>query len=422
MRILFVSFLLSFCSAFYSVSWAQTTPSWQSVLQEASKNNGQIRAARETLSARGYDVKGARNSFLPQLSASVGANYGDTTSQDITLSRGDDSYVTSLNLSQNLFSGLKDKAALEQQEANKRAAEAGLSGVKAQVSYDLVQAYSQLLFAQNSVALQDKIIQRRETNLNLVSLRFKSGRENRGSVLLSEANLNQATYEKLQAKNQLTVASSQLSKVLGRDEDQVIVLKDEIPLEPPMPSPDFKTIAAGVPEVKQNQAQVEASRAGVTVARSGFFPVLGVSAGMESKGTRWYPDQDHWAVGASLTFPLFNGGKDYYASQSAVSQLEAARATLNNVQRDRLATLKQTYSAYEEALQKLKVDESFRKAASKRAEIARAKYQNGLMSFEDWDLIESDLISRERAVLQSQRDVSRAQAAWQQAQGQGVIP
>jgi hypothetical protein len=44
------------------------------------------------------------------------------------------------------------------------------------------------------------------------------------------------------------------------------------------------------------------------------------------------------------------------------------------------------------------------------------------MSFEDWDRIENDLIQRQKTVLQSQRDRVTAEAAWEQAQGKGVIP
>jgi hypothetical protein len=48
--------------------------------------------------------------------------------------------------------------------------------------------------------------------------------------------------------------------------------------------------------------------------------------------------------------------------------------------------------AFVEAVEKTKVDNSFWEAASTRARIARQKYNNGLLTFEDWDVIENDLI------------------------------
>ena len=84
-------------------------------------------------------------------------------------------------------------------------------------------------------------------------------------------------------------------------------------------------------------------------------------------------------------------------------------------------SLKQTHAAFVEAVERLSVDEAFLEAAITRAEIARSKYAQGLMSFEDWDRIENDLIVRQKAVLFSRRDRVTAQAAWEQAQGVGVI-
>lgn len=90
--------------------------------------------------------------------------------------------------------------------------------------------------------------------------------------------------------------------------------------------------------------------------------------------------------------------------------------------RDVRTKLKQTFASYQEAVERLKVDTELLDAATIRAEIARNKYNNGLLSFEDWDIIENDLISRQKFVLQSRRDRIVAEAVWEQAQGKGVIP
>ena len=121
-------------------------------------------------------------------------------------------------------------------------------------------------------------------------------------------------------------------------------------------------------------------------------------------------------------FPLFNGGKDYHGTRSASAAWQAAELNRFNINRDLLVRLQTTYSAFVEAVTKLRVDESFVKAATLRAEIARKRYNNGLMNFEDWDIVETDLINRRRSYLQSKRDRVIAEAAWEQAQGKGVLP
>ena len=86
-----------------------------------------------------------------------------------------------------------------------------------------------------------------------------------------------------------------------------------------------------------------------------------------------------------------------------------------------MARLRQAHVNLVESSERLKVDESFQEAVTLRAEIARSKYNNGLTTFDDWDLIESDLINRQRAVLSSQGNRVIAEAAWEQAQGRGAL-
>jgi len=406
---------------------------WDQCVQEALANNPALRSSQEKRAAAESNVDGARSGYFPQLSGSLSytkssANGGTATTTgaltgtDTTATNSTDpteSYAATLTLSQNLFSGLQDKAKVEQAKANLDSAEAALVAARAKVIADLKIAFSSLSYAQSSQALQEKIIKRRRENLNLIELRFKSGRENRGSVLLSKANTEQAVLDALTAANALTAARADLARVLGREPGEFI-LQGDIPLSSPPPTPpNFRTVASEAPDVKQSTAEVNVAAAAVTTAQSGFYPTLALNASTGQQGKEWFPDRERWSMGATLTLPLFNGGKDYYASQSASSSLTAARATLDNVTREKITKLRQAYNAYIEAVQKVKVDDGFRDAAALRAEIARAKYNNGLMSFEDWDIVESDLITREKAMLQSRRELVKYEAEWLNIQGKG---
>ena len=75
----------------------------------------------------------------------------------------------------------------------------------------------------------------------------------------------------------------------------------------------------------------------------------------------------------------------------------------------------------QEAVQRLEVDRAFVEAALAREKIAKEKYNNGLLSFEDWDIIENDLISRQKALLLSEKNRVTAEAAWEKSRGVGVF-
>lgn len=413
-----------------SVAGAASTPeaatterlTWISCVEQTQRENPELKAAANTLLAAEYSARGAASGFFPQVTGSLGYQHGDrgadplaaagTTTNDVNLS---------LAASQNIFNGLQDRARVAQSQANARSALADLETTRARVSFALKSAYAGLLYAQGSETLQLEIVRRRQENLRMVELRFDGGRENKGSLLLSRAYLNQARFDALQAKNQAFVAQAQLARVMGRDEDSELEISNDLPLTEPPSVSDFRPLMLDTPTHRQSLAKEDAAAAGVTIARSGFFPSLGVSGNWSRQGESWFPESAHWSVGTTLTLPIFSGGRDYYSTRSSGALYRAAAQSRADSDRNLVSQLKQAQRGFIEAVEKLKVDESFVQAASTRAEIARAKYNNGLLSFEDWDLIENDLIQRQRAALQSLRDRIVAEAAWEQALGRGVI-
>lgn len=384
---------------------------WEATVEETARANSELNASRSSFQAADYQANAAYAGFLPQVSGAV-----DYTHSTLN------SYSASLTATQNLFSGFQDRAKVDQAKASLKVASATFDSTRAKVSYDLKSAFSGLVFAKNSVKLTADIVKRREANFRLVQLRFENGRENRGSVLLAKAYLEQSKYEYLQAKNALETAHASLARVLGRDSSEEIEIAGTVPVSVPPENLDLKKLSAETPVYRQSAAQEESADAGILNARSAFFPNLNVTGTSGRTGPDWFPETSKWSLGVGLTIPLFNGGKDYYGTKAATQTWKAALSTRENSLRQSLVLLKQNHTAFIEAVQKLEVDRSFREASESREKIAKEKYNNGLLTFDDWDIIENDLILREKAFIQSERERIVAEASWEQALGKGVIP
>lgn len=398
---------------------------WKACIDLTLKNNSELKAASSSLQASEYERRASRSGFFPQVSASFGLNRSNSVSgSGLTGDDPNDVYSVSLSASQNLFAGFQDTGKIRQSQANTEVAQAGVGMTKARVGYELKSAFASLQYAKEFSRLMGEIIHRREENLKLVELRFRGGHENKGSVLLSEAYLNQARYDALLAENAKRVSWAQLASVLGVDELEPREIEGEIPFEEPSRArPNFKELALITPEYKQSLGHEEAADAAIAIARAQFFPSLNLSGSMGRQSNEFFPQtENRWSLGLSLSIPLFSGGKSFYATKGASASGNAASEQRVNLSRELLTKLERAYSDYLQAAEKLKVDASFKKAAAVRAEIARSRYHHGLLSFENWDLIESDLISREKNYLQSRRDRVIAEAYWEQAQGRGVIP
>ena len=408
---------------FMGSAWGEPL-TWEESVKRVSQNDPALQAAMESLEASKNQTFSSANNFLPQISG--GVNYTDSNSTNFsslgTISSTTTSYSTSLSVSQNLFNGLSDLAKYKQGKANEGVALSNLKQVKAQVSYNLKAAFEAVRFGQKAVSLAKEITSRRDQNLRLVDLRFKNGHENKGSVLLYQAYLMDSKYSELQTTDAVQTAKAQLAQELGMDDFNSLEVVGEIPVHDPSGAVDLKLLMKDTPTYLQAFYQEQASDQGITLARSGFSPTLSVSGLIGKLGPSWFPENDRWSVGLSLNIPIFNGGRDFFATRSAIDTHRASEFTLHYTALQALSQLQQAKMAFVEAVEKLKVDTSYLQAAVVRAEIARADYKNGLMTFQDWDLAETDLINRQRSILQSEQARVIAEAAWEQAQGIGAIP
>ncbi len=400
---------------------------WKQCVELAAANNNALKAAIATQKSAEYQRNSTASGFFPQASANLISNRGtggnaSNPSLSTTQSNISQTYTTTISVTQNVFSGFQDVGKFDQAQANIMVSKANVRIVKAQVSYDLKTSYSNLIYAKESVKLLDEIIRRREENLRIIEMRYKSGMENKGSLLLAQAYLEQAKYDRLQGANLVETARAQLCKAMGFGHCGPYEINGPVPTIPPRQEEiDFKMLIEKTPQHQQAVAQDKAAKAGIKIAESGFMPNLNLVGTKGWRGTTFMPQNDYWTFAATLSFPFFTGGKDYYSTLSAYAEKSAARDNLEAVDQQALVSLKQSYNSYVEAISKLKVDKSFQEAAKLRADIARAKYNNGLLIFEDWDAIENDLIARQKSYLQSKRDRVISEAAWEQSQGKGVF-
>jgi outer membrane protein len=396
--------------------------SWQSAVAQTSKYNAEVQASAANVRALEFQETGSLSGYLPKVSAKLGYEYSEGSGSGASTT--DKNYSATISASQNLFAGFGDLAARRKAESQVVLAQAGLTLTKAKVSYDLKTSFQGLVYAKESKKLTSDILRRRLDNLKLVEVRFEGGRENKGSVLLSKAYYKEAQYEELQSKNSYKVARSNLANVLGFDEFATYDIEGAVPLtNPPEVEPKFQDLVSRTPEYRQAFAQKQVADTAITSARSQFYPSLDLTGSIGKTGDSFFPDDENRkAVGISLTIPLFAGGKDYYATKSALASWSASSFALSTVTRAEVNILEKAYDDFLESVFKLDTDESFRAAALVRAEVARKKYNNGLISFEDWDVIENDLIAREKAYLVSERNRIEAEAAWEKAQGKGVLP
>lgn len=167
--------------------------------------------------------------------------------------------------------------------------------------------------------------------------------------------------------------------------------------------------------------QVEASRLGLKVTRSQHFPTITFSADTSARsGTLFEDYTGSWGVGLRASMPLFTGNRIRSEVAAAKEQIIQDEMGLMDTGNTLLASLQQQWNSYMNAVESEAVQQELFEAEQLRAEISTAKYKQGLLSYEDWDLIESNLISQGKTHLQRRRSSEIEQARWKNALGLSV--
>lgn len=408
--------LLTLLFLYLSASEAKTL-TWKETLTLAQEHNLEYQAALASYkSVADLELSGL-SGFLPKINATATSSH--SSSQNNSSSQ---SYSAQLSLSQNLFAGFADIHNYYLKKTTTQQALANLNSAKAKLSQEIKQNYAEVLYIQDYKKLVHDILNRRtENNLN-VKLQYEVGRENKGSLLLAQSYIDQADFDVLKTTHDEDLYKENLKRLLGLSPEESVILTDSIPKEDvPKSNPDFNLIASQHPDILNAILEETIALYNYKISRSQFLPTLDLTSSYGYSGDHFFPDQNKWNIGLTLSIPLFEGFKTISSYKSTGSKFEALRLTSLNTRLKITSTIKQTFYEYLQSIQKEKNDASFVKAAMLRAEIARNKYKNGLLNFEDWDLIETDLIQRQKEMLNSQKNRIIKHSLWERAQGIGVF-
>jgi len=388
---------------------------WGDCVREATKNHPDLVSAQESLKQSKSYKAITMSTMLPQISADASDKKLET---DAKKEYEASSY--SITGRQLLFDGFKTpndvKAASKTIEALQYSYEVTSSNIRLR----LKAAFTELLRTQKLVFMTEEIALRRKQNSGLVKLRYEAGREHRGSLLTSQADLAQAEFEVVQAKRSVFLAQRQLTKELGRRKIMPIKAIGDFQIaDINRRKPNFEYLADNTIFLEELIAKKEAARFGLKSAKADFFPKIYANATTGTTNSDWRPDEDTyaWSVGVSVSLPIFEGG-------SRIAKVSKAKAGLNKAQADErsgrdsiIFTLEETWTEFQNATDKVSVQRKYLEAAKERAKIANAQYSTGLTSFNDWIIIEDNLVNAKKSFLNAQANVLVNEANWTQAKG-----
>ena len=231
--------------------------------------------------------------------------------------------------------------------------------------------------------------------------RFEVGLITVTDVAQAQARYDLATADELNARQRLSDAREALREVTGRFYGQFNVLDEKAPLDPVKPAdPEawVKIALKNNPQVQSAAYNAERTRENIEVQRSGHYPTLSLLA-RRVKSNLLDTNTDFNQVGVELNVPLFEGGATSARTREAAYQHEAAKEQLEQVQRQVIRQVRNSYQGLETARSRVKALQQAVISNRSGLEATRAGYDVGTRTI-------VDVLNAERDLLSTIRDLS----------------
>ncbi len=413
---IFLAFLL-FLSVSFNKAIAEEVLTWQNCIKEAAKNHPDLIAAGESVKQSEASKKITASTLFPQVNSNLSASTARTDTG--TSKTTGDTYTYGVTGTQLLFDGTKTINNVKAATENIKASQESYRFTSTEVRLRLRTAFVSLLRAQELVHVAEDIVKIRRDNLELITLRYESGLEHRGALLTAEANLAEANFEVAQAKREVELAQRQLTKEMGRKEFIPMYVKADFKvLDSAKEKPDFETLAKNNPSLQQLIAQKNAAEFGLKSAYANFSPTLSGQAGANKTSSHWSPQNDQWNLGLTLSMPIFEGGLRFAQVSQARAFFNQLKANERSTRDGIIVTLEQTWTALQDAIETVGVQNKQLVASEERAKIAESQYSIGFITYDNWTIIEDNLVSAKRKYLDAEANALLTEANWIQAKGE----
>jgi multidrug efflux system outer membrane protein len=364
-------------------------PVLQSLIQEALKNNYDVRIAAARVEEERAQISVARSQYFPQIGYGTGIS-----GQRAPLIPNHTYYDYNVNLSWELDLFGRLRRLNERQRAIFLATEEAQRGIWLSLVSDVAQAYFELraLDAQREISLQTA--QSFQETLDLFNKKLEHGAASGLETSRAEGALANVLSQIPDLDRQITAKENQISLLLGRNpapttRGALLSAQNDLDVVPAgLPS----TLLERRPDIRQAEQQLIASNASVGVAKANFLPVLnltgllgGVSpqlSGLVSSGTQW-------SVAAGLVGPLFTGGQLKGQYRAAQARWDQARLFYLGLATQAFGEVSTALSAHQKLAESVKEQSRSVGAYRESVRLAKVRYTNGLSSY--FEVIDAQL-------------------------------
>jgi outer membrane protein TolC len=295
---------------------------------------------------------------------------------------------TQLTLKQYLYKGGKTVNTIAQNKDKLVVSEAELDKAKLELVLSVKKAFYTLLLSKEFAGLNKSIFENARGHFSSLEERYKNGEESHSDILKIKSSLTNTKQAYEASLNEAQSTSALLKNLLYLDDGVAVTPQGKLEYQPIDIAYDeaFLKAIKQRPEIRQYEAQENADKRAIEVAKADARPSIYASWDYYSKSTSalsfspgkgW---QDYNVVGLVFSWPIFDGWATKRKVEQAILDLKETQLTRGKVIKDIALELKDAYLSLKDAIEKIKAVESDIAVYKDNVGVSEERHRQGALS------------------------------------------
>jgi len=265
--------------------------------------------------------------------------------------------------------------------------------------FDVLKAEDNLEFARNS---KEAISQQ----LNQAQQRFEVGLIAITGVHEAQARYDQARTDEIVALNTLSNTWEDLREIIGVKPEKLALLKEQMPLEPPMPADVDEWSTMGLensPIIKAASDATQVAQREIDVQYSDHYPTLDLVGSYRASrfGDDDLLDTNNGSIAVELNVPIYTGGGVTASTRQARYQMIASQERLDQARRAVDKEVRNSFRGVHASISAVKSLQAGIVSAQSSVEATEAGFDVGTRTL-------VDVLNEQRDLYAAKRDFARA--------------
>ncbi len=376
--------------------------SLHAAIQNALEKNPQLEAAQSRVGASAERITQATSGFYPKVYLSeayqlttnpmwafgMKLNQGIITQKDFEpASLNDPASIDNSNtllwMNWPLFDSGQTWYGRQQANLSHQATVAGLDRTRQEIVSQTVAAYTDLVFAKESVVVVDQALQTAEANLRLIENRYNSGLTVKSDLLRARVHISELEQQKVEAGSQYLIAQAALSAVMGEESlnevaPSTLLVQKKVPAKELAEWIDIAL--SGRPDLKEIKFYEQTARTEIKKSRSAHWPSVNLNGSYEINTADFDDTANNYTVGANITLNLFSGNGISARERESLYRHNETSANLRAMNQKIQLETRSAYYRLQSAEKRIQAATLSVEAANETLRIVGNRYDNGQVS------------------------------------------